>query len=129
MLRRLLKAEQVKRVSLKITLTRLHGDFGDISLNDPPAFHVRLHHETDTLLMLVTLAHELIHLAQVMDKRLELKEIKGLTTWVWLKTPYGADPYHPDESRELPWELEADELEADLACQFMTHSVSKLNAR
>jgi hypothetical protein len=81
----------------------------------------------DTLMLLVTLAHELVHLAQVMDGRLQLKKIKGLDTWHWKRKPYGEDPYNPSESRDLPWEVEASELECDLALQFFAFYVRKLN--
>src|SRR5690606_34844853 len=77
-LSRLLKPSQTKHVSLHVTLTTLEHDFGDIGIEEAPTFRLRLHHDMDTLFMIVTLAHELVHLAQVVDGQLFVKKIKGL---------------------------------------------------
>lgn len=126
MLNRLLKPAHVKTIVLHISFTRLHGDFGDIEIETAPTFRIRLHHEMDTLLMMVTLAHELVHLSQVMLGRLELKKIKGLAVWHWDGKPYGSAPYD-DLEQTLPWELDADSREGDLACQFFSYYVTSLN--
>ena len=126
MLKRLLKPAQFSKVHLHITLTRLHGDFGDIEIETSPRFRLRLHHGMDTLVMLVTLAHELLHLSQVMHGRLELRKIKDLQVWYWDGEPYGSAPY--DElGSDIPWERDAGDKENDLARHFFTHYVTSLN--
>lgn len=127
MLKRLLKPSLVNEVTLHISLTSLQGDCGDIGIEDAPKFKMRLHHEMDTLLLMVTLAHELVHLSQVMDGRLKIKEINDLTTWFWKRKSYGSDPY-ASGAGNLPWEIDAESREGDLACQFFTHYVTMLNA-
>lgn len=80
----------------------------------------------DTLVMLVTLAHELLHLSQVMHGRLELRKIKDLQVWYWDGEPYGSAPY--DElGSDIPWERDAGDKENDLARHFFTHYVTSLN--
>lgn len=125
---RLLTPLHMAKVRLHITLTTLESDLGDVSIEKSPRFSIRLHHEMDTLLMLVTLAHELVHVAQVMQGHLFLKKINGLVVWVWKGQSYGADPYG-DPSRYLPWEADAELREGDLACQFFSHYVTSLNVR
>lgn len=127
MLKRLLKAEQIERISLHVILTKLKGDFGNVEIETAPAFRLRLHHEMDTLLMMVTLAHELVHVSQVMEGRLKLKKINHLTTWYWDKKPYGTAPYD-DPDLILPWESDAARAENELACRFFRFYVSNLNA-
>jgi hypothetical protein len=126
MLNRLLKPAHVKKVVIHITLTRLHGDFGDIGIETAPTFRIRLHHEMDTLVMILTLAHELVHMSQVMHGRLQLKKINDLLEWCWDGKPYGTAPYDVP-NLVLPWESDADERESDLACQFFQHYVTLLN--
>lgn len=126
LLKRLLTAEQISRIHLHISLTHLHKDLGDIEIESAPKFRVQLHHGADTLLMIVTLAHELVHLSQVMDGRLQLRKIKGLRVWHWNGQPYGAEPYENPE-QELPWESDADLHEGDLAGHFFTHYLTSLN--
>ena len=126
-LSRLLKPLHMKGVTLHITLTTLKRDFGDISVSEAPKFRLRLHHEMDTLFMIVTLAHELVHMAQVMDGRLSFKKINNLAVWHWMGEPYGAEPY-ADPDANLPWETDAVLLESDLACQFFEWYVTSLNA-
>lgn len=126
MLKRLLKPEQLGQISLHISISRLHADLGDIILEDAPDFRLRLHHESDSILMLVTLAHELVHLAQVIEGRLKFRKIKGLYAWVWDGRSYGHDPY-ADPERVLPWERDAELREGDLARQFLNSYVRKLN--
>lgn len=127
-LKRLLKAEQIEDIDLHITLVKLKNDFGDVEISSAPSFRLRLHHEMDTLLMIVTLAHELVHVSQVMNGRLKLKKINHLRQWYWDKRPYGTAPYD-DPELTLPWESEAARLENELACRFFRHYVSKLNTR
>lgn len=126
MLNKLLKPVQIRPLRLHISIVRLHTDLGDITLEDAPDFRLRLHHEADTILMLVTLAHELVHLSQVVKGQLKFKKIKGLEQWVWEGQPYGCEPYS-DRNLVLPWEVDAEEREGDLARQFLNHYVSKLN--
>ncbi len=125
-LNRLLTPAHVKTIVIHITLTRLHGDFGDIEIETAPKFRIRLHHEMDTLLMMLTLAHELVHLSQVMIGRLQLKKINGLAVWHWDGKPYGTEPYEAPNG-DLPWEIDADCREGDLACQFFQHYLTSLN--
>lgn len=126
MLKRLVKPEQLTQVHLNISITRLKGDHGDIVLEDAPYFRLRLHHESDSILLLVTLAHELVHLSQVLSGRLKFKKIKGLDVWVWDGRSYGSEPY-ADLDRVLPWERDAELREGDLARQFVNFYVKKLN--
>ena len=127
MLKRLLQPEQLSQVRLNVSITRLNGDLGDIILEDAPDFRLRLHHEADAILMMVTLAHELVHLSQVLSGRLKFKKFKGLDVWVWDGRSYGTDPY-ADPDRVLPWERDAELREGDLARQFLNFYVKKLNA-
>lgn len=55
--------------------------------------------------MMVTLAHELVHLSQVMLGRLSLRRINDLAIWCWDDEPYGTEPYEKSEWT-LPWESE-----------------------
>lgn len=126
MLQRLLTPAQIERVSLHILVTRLHGDFGDIELTRAPSFHIRLHYEVNAILLMVTLAHELVHMAQVMNGRLELKKIKDLSVWYWDGIPYGTAPYD-DPELVLPWETDAEECECDLVRHFVDFYVTSLN--
>ena len=127
MLKRLLKPEQLEALSVHVVLTKLQDDLGNVDIEEAPKFRLRLHHEMDTLLMIVTLAHELVHLSQVMHGRLQLREINDLTVWYWDKKPYGSEPY-ADPDRTLPWESDANRMEGELACRFFTHYVKNLNA-
>ena len=80
----------------------------------------------DSLFMMVTLAHELVHLSQVMQGRLELKKINDLHVWHWDNKPYGTVPYD-DLGTDIPWERDAGEQEGDLARQFFNHHITSLN--
>jgi hypothetical protein len=82
----------------------------------------------DAILMVVTLAHELVHLSQVMNKRLEVKEINDLSVWFWDGQPYGTEPY-ADETVVLPWEADAERQEGNLARQFLNNYVKRLNKK
>ncbi len=126
MLNKLLSREEQAPIRLHIIITTLHGDLGDIVLEDTPDFRLRLHHASDTILMLVTLAHELIHLSQVVKGRLKFRKFKGLDVWVWDGKSYGSDPYD-DPDRTLPWESDANNRESDLARQFLNKYVRSLN--
>lgn len=127
MLSRLLTREDVKTIRLHIVITNLAGDLGNIDLHDTPDFRLRLNHRVQGTLLLVTLAHELIHLAQVVEGRLKMREIKGLHVWYWDGEPYGSEPY-ADPTRLLPWEVDAESREGDLARQFVKSRVTSLNA-
>lgn len=127
MLKSLLKAELFSQVVLHVSFAKLNKDLGDVSVGEAPRFRMRLHPEMDTVLMMVTLAHELVHVSQVMEGRLKLKKIKGLHSWTWDGCNYGVDPYG-DSDLNPPWEIDAVSQESDLACQFFRWYVTSLNA-
>ena len=127
MLSRLLKPEQMARITLHVKVTTLQDDLGDISVESDSSFYLRLHHEMDTLLLIVTLAHELVHLSQVMTGRLVINKNNDLGEWVWDGESYGCDPYL-ETGRSLPWEIDANERECDLARHFVTNYIASLNA-
>lgn len=126
MMSKLLKPEQLESVSLHITLTSLEHDFGDIELHRSPKFIMRLHSAMDPVLMVTTVAHELIHVAQKLTGRLQLREVGGETVWCWGAKCFGADPYD-DPSCILPWEDDAECREGDLALSFFRASIAKMN--
>lgn len=127
MLSRLLKPEQTEQVNLQVLVTKLDGDFGDIELQAAPYFRLRLADDLNSILTLVTLAHELVHLAQVVEGRLSLSSQPSGTVWHWDGVPYGTDPYDLEDVK-LPWEVDALEREGDLACHFVNEYVRNLNA-
>lgn len=127
MLKKLLAPSQLSQVSVQVSIVKLNEDCGDIELHTPPLFKLRLSHQLDSVLMLLTLAHELIHLSQVVEGRLNLKKINGLTVWFWDGRPYGSEPYDSPLGDALPWEIDANRRESDLACQFLNDYVRKLN--
>lgn len=127
MLNRLLEPEQAEQVNLQILVTKLDGDLGDIELQSAPFFLLRLADDLNSILTIVTLAHELVHLAQTLTGRLQLSSQPHGTVWYWDGTPYGTEPYEQD-NLSLPWEIDALERECDVARHFMNEYVSNLNA-
>ena len=68
--------------------------------------------------IMITLAHEMIHLKQYATKELKSKFVKGrpVDTWRGVK-------YKNLEYKEQPWEIEASVLEEELYHQFLLHSL------
>lgn len=126
MLRTLLKPEQIALINLHITFTSLDAVYGDIELVKAPRFKIRLHDSLDPILLLMTLAHELIHLKQVMEGHLKVIKINDLHIWVWKNRQYGPDPYAL-KNASLPWETEAERKESALVRHFVKIYVTLLN--
>lgn len=65
--------------------------------------------------MIRTLAHELVHVWQTATKRLQIVHQK----WFWKGSCYGSAPYvGTDDDYMLPWEEEADILDVVIVKQF-----------
>lgn len=123
----LLEPEQLVHVHLIVTVDDLGTDCGDIELQAAPIFRLRLSKGLNGILTLVTLAHELVHLSQVLLGRLALSSQPSGTEWFWDGMTYGTDPYERP-SPELPWEVDALSQESDLARHFVNDYVKNLNA-
>lgn len=126
MLRELVDDEHLVNVRLDIVIAELERDCGEIELQDAPRFLIRLAHDLDTILTILTLAHELVHLSQVLTGRLRLNESSARLEWVWEGVNYGEAPYASPKII-LPWEEEAKRLEANLTRHFLASYVSNLN--
>ncbi len=126
MIERLLSPSQSANISLNISITNLNGRFGEAVINDPTRFKVRLYKDADLVMMLVTLAHELVHVSQVVSGTLKVKKINDLDEWFWKGKSYGVDPYE-NWPGKLPWETEANAQEVSLALEFIQVHVDLLN--
>jgi hypothetical protein len=126
MIERLLSPSQAANISLNISITNLNGRFGEAVINDPVLFKVRLYRDACLPMMLVTLAHELVHVSQVVNGNLKVSQINDLTEWFWKGKSYGTDPYE-NWAGKLPWEVEASKREVSLAFDFLQEHVTLLN--
>jgi hypothetical protein len=126
MLNGLLTSSQREGLIVNVVITTLNGDHGDVVLNEAPSFQIRLSSQCDTIMLVKTLAHELVHLSQVVNGRLKFRKINGLQCWVWDGKSYGPYPYR-DPDRTLPWESDAERHEDTLCVNFVKHHVKFLN--
>ena len=69
--------------------------------------------------MMITLAHEMVHLKQYATKQLKSKFIGKNAVDVWNGAKYTNLQYH-----KQPWEREASRLEEELYHQFLLHSLT-----
>lgn len=78
-------------------------------------YKIDLSNDLNTLDMLTTLAHELVHVVQFVTGRLHSEE-----DWIFEGKNYGEDPYKGTEAdTKLPWEHEAYSKEVELAKKFV----------
>jgi len=68
--------------------------------------------------MMITLAHEMIHLKQYATKELKSKFVRGKPVDTWRGMKYRNLKYD-----EQPWEQEAMELEEELYHKFLLHGL------
>lgn len=126
MLNLILSPSQIDQLDIHINFTSLNGVYGDIQLENPPYFKMRLHNDLDPILLLLTLAHELIHLSQVVSGDLKLIKNNKLYEWHWKKRNFGSEPYVDHDSRP-PWEADAERREGVLTVHFVKKYVNILN--
>ncbi len=114
----LLSSKMIPHITVNIIIKRKLEDLGNCMItfyNDwykAREFEIQIRYRSNINLMLLTLAHEFVHLKQFAKG--ELNE----STDTWKGQPINADvtPYN-----DLPWEVEAVSLEHDLFNQYLLY--------
>ena len=126
MFKRITSKKNLRKVD-KVTVSivkRMDHALGDCyEMVKDGKFHVkiRLKYIPNFLIMLSTLAHEIVHGEQTLSGRLNLDADYN---YIWNGVSYGCDPYFvykDQEYEKLPWETEAYDNEESLAKAFISH--------
>lgn len=111
----LLIPKQKHKVYLDILANKISAD-GYCTHMYTLDFEIQIHKDLTFEHMMITLAHEMIHLKQYATKELKSKFIRGKPVDTWKGVQYRNLKY-----KEQPWEKEAIMLEECLYQQFMFH--------
>ena len=105
--------KQKDKIYLDIYASKINAD-GYCTCMDTYDFEIEIHKDLSFEHMMITLAHEMIHLKQYATKELKSKFVRGKPVDTWKGVKYRNLKY-----REQPWEKEAMMLEESLYQQFM----------
>ncbi len=105
--------KQKHKIYLNIFANDISAD-GYCTCMDTYDFEIEIHKDLKFEHMMITLAHEMVHLKQYATKQLKSKFVKGTPVDTWKGTKYRNIKY-----KEQPWEKEAMQLEESLYQQFM----------
>lgn len=105
------------KIDLDINAVKCKAD-GYCMHYDGYDFEIELNRKLTFEHMMITLAHEMIHLKQYATKELKSKFVKGkpIDTWKGIK-------YRDIKYKDQPWEHEAMQLEEELYHKFLLHSL------
>jgi hypothetical protein len=105
--------KQKHKIYLDIFANDISAD-GYCTCMDTYDFEIEIHKDLTFEHMMITLAHEMVHLKQYATKQLKSKFVRGTPVDTWKGTKYRNIKY-----KEQPWEKEAMQLEESLYQQFM----------
>lgn len=117
--------EHVHRVDIKTDA--IMGSWGECFtrklINGKITVRIKFRQNLNFIENLRTLAHECVHAAQFITKKLRITKKAG--HWYWINRNYGINPYNGltvDEIySKLPWEKEAMSLENSLAKEYLDY--------
>ena len=109
--------DQYYKIYLDINAVKCKAD-GYCMHYDGYDFEIELNKKLTFEHMMITLAHEMIHLKQYATKELKSKFVRGKPVDTWRGMKYRNLKYD-----EQPWEQEAMELEEDLYHKFLLHGL------
>jgi hypothetical protein len=128
---KLIKNKHLKKISkIKIYLVKEFesaGECYDYKTDDGSyLFDLKINRETDFPEIISTLAHEMIHVSQIVSGNLVIDK----NEWHWCGKSYGRDPYsglgEEQQCAKLPWERDAYHNESKLSLQFFEHYYTTL---
>ena len=108
---------QYYKIYLEIYANKCKADGYCMQL-DGYDFEIELNKNLTFEHMMITLAHEMIHLKQYATKELKSKFVRGKPVDTWRGVKYRDIKYN-----DQPWEMEAMELEEELYHKFLLHSL------
>lgn len=109
--------DQYCKIYLDINAGKFKAD-GYCSHRDRYDFEIEINKNLTFEHMMITLAHEMIHLKQYVTKELKSKIVRGNLVDTWRGVKYRNLKYN-----EQPWEIEATVLEEELYHKFLLHSL------
>jgi hypothetical protein len=109
----ILLPKQKHKIHLDISAKDINAD-GFCTCLSTYDFEIEIHKDLTFEHMMITLAHEMVHLKQYATKQLKSKFVRGTPVDTWKGTKYRNLKY-----KEQPWEKEATLLEESLYQQFM----------
>ncbi len=105
--------KQKHKVHLDIFANDINAD-GYCTCMSTYKYEIEIHKDLSFEHMMITLAHEMVHLKQYTTKQLKSKFVSGTPVDTWKGTKYRSLKY-----KEQPWEKEATLHEESLYQQFM----------
>jgi hypothetical protein len=107
--------------------THLDGNLGQALKKSKYNYIVSVDRTATVDDILVTLAHEAVHVAQFVTGKLNSKKINGKIHWFWKDKNYGHGVYEISKSPdgqflELPWEAEAVKKELPLVKKILVNT-------
>lgn len=105
--------KQYEQIHLEINARKIKAD-GTCFFWDDNDFEIELNPNLTFEHIMITLAHEMVHLKQYAKKELKSKYVKGKSIDVWKGVKYRNLKY-----KDQPWEHEATEMELDLFHNFI----------
>jgi hypothetical protein len=109
--------EHYDQIYLDIYANKIKADGTCLQL-DRYDFEIEINKNISFECMMITLAHEMIHLKQYATKELKSKIVKGNEVDIWKGVKYKNMKYH-----DQPWEQEATDLEEELYHKFLLYSL------
>lgn len=109
--------EHYDQIFLDIYATKMKADGTCLQL-DNYDYEIEINKNISFECMMITLAHEMIHLKQYATKELKSKIVKGNEVDVWKGVKYKNMKYN-----DQPWEQEATDLEQELYHKFLLYSL------
>lgn len=111
-LREMLTKQEVKKIdTINVTLKKLKGAVGyeyeQLTIEQKFILHIDLDRTQPINTIISTLAHEMIHVKQMLSGRLQIMNLN----YVWEGKSYGIFPYRKlnrkQQIEKIPWETEA----------------------
>lgn len=120
-----LKIKKLDNVNLQLAYWRPIEDAGQAwYCKDKKLAEIELNGKLSECALIVTLAHEMVHISQFADGRLQHDEGGN---WVWEDVNYGPDvPTTGKKYYKLPWETEAWTLQTDLSLKYYNKIITQM---
>ena len=109
--------EHYDHVYLDIYANKIKADGTCLQMDDYD-FEIEINQKLSFEHMMITLAHEMIHLKQYVTRELKTKVVKGKCIDTWKGVKYRNIKYD-----EQPWEHEAMDMEEELYHMFLLYSL------
>lgn len=112
-------------MNLQLVYWRPIGDAGQAwYCKDKHLAEIELNGKLSECALIVTLAHEMVHISQFADERLQHDEGGN---WVWEDVNYGSKiPTAGKKYYKLPWETEAWTLQTDLSLKYYNKIITQM---